>query len=89
MVVHIITVWYVMQESDMGRSCGTHVRMRNAYKDLYRKPERRRQLGRHVCTWKDAIKANFKEVIWGGFGLGLFGSGNRAMMGMCEHSNEP
>jgi hypothetical protein len=25
----------------------------------------------------------------GGFGLGLFGSGYRAMMGMCELSNEP
>jgi hypothetical protein len=72
-----------MQESDMGRSC------RSKYKDLDRNPERKRQLGRPVCRWKYAIKSDFKDIIWGVYGLGLFGSGYRAMMDMCEHSNEP
>jgi hypothetical protein len=62
--------------------------MRSAYKDLYRKPERKRKLGRPVCRWKDDIKADFKEIICGVFVLGLFGSGYRAMMFMCEHSTE-
>jgi hypothetical protein len=63
--------------------------MRSAYNDLDRNPERKRQLGRPVCRWKDAIRAHFKEIICGVFALGLFGSGYRAMMDMCEHSNEP
>jgi hypothetical protein len=47
MVVHIITVWYIICESfelkeiDMGRSCSTHGIMKNAYRDLDRKPERK------------------------------------------------
>jgi hypothetical protein len=78
-----------LEEIDVGRSYSTHVRMRNDYKDLYRNPERKRQHGRPMCRWKDAIKADFKDIILGGFGLSLFGSGYRAMMGMCVHSNEP
>jgi hypothetical protein len=38
--------------------------MRNAYKVLDRKPERSRPLGRPKCGWKDAIKIDFKEIIW-------------------------
>jgi hypothetical protein len=78
-----------LKKIDMGRLYSTHVRMRNAYKDLYRKPERKRQLGRPMCRSKDPIKADFKEIFNGDFGLGLFGSGYRAILGMCEHSNEP
>jgi hypothetical protein len=40
--------------------------MRNAFKDLDRKPERKRQLGRPMCRRKDAIKTVFKEIIWEG-----------------------
>jgi hypothetical protein len=45
MVLHVIAVWYIMQESnqfkeiDMSRSYSRHMRMRNAYKDMDRKPE--------------------------------------------------
>jgi hypothetical protein len=37
--------------------------MRNAYKDLDRKPERMRPLGRHMCRWKDSIQTGFEEII--------------------------
>jgi hypothetical protein len=57
MVLDVITVWYIMyeryefKESDMGRSHSTHVRMRNTYKDLDRRPERMRPLGKYLWSW--------------------------------------
>jgi hypothetical protein len=48
----------------VGKSCSTHGRVRNAYKVLDGKPERSRPLGIRKCTWKDAIKIDFKEIIW-------------------------
>jgi hypothetical protein len=44
----------------MGRSCSAHVRMRNAYKCLDRRPERMRPLGRYLCKWILNI------LFWGG-----------------------
>jgi hypothetical protein len=66
----------------MGRSCNTHVRMRNAYKVLDRKPERMRALGRHLWRWI------FLRYSFGGFGL-VFVSECKVTMVMYEHSNEP
>jgi hypothetical protein len=40
--------------------------MRNACRDLDRKPERKRPLGRPMYRWKDTVKTDFKEVIWEG-----------------------
>jgi hypothetical protein len=40
------------------------VRVRNAYKVLGGKPERRTRLERPKCGWRDAIKIDFKEIIW-------------------------
>jgi hypothetical protein len=57
--------------------------MRSAYKVLHRKPERMRPLGRHLCRWI------FLRYNFGAFGMGLFVSGSKVMMDMCEHSNEP
>jgi hypothetical protein len=37
-----------------------HVRMRNAYKDLDREPERKRPLGRPMYRWKDTISIDFR-----------------------------
>jgi hypothetical protein len=48
------------KEIDLGRSYSTHVRMRNAYKNLGRKTERKKPLGRPMCRWKDSIKTDFK-----------------------------
>jgi hypothetical protein len=53
--------------------------VRNAYKFLSRKPERSRLLGRPKCRRKDLER----------FVLCLFAIGYRAMMSMCDHSNEP
>jgi hypothetical protein len=40
--------------------------MRSTYKDLDRTFERRGQLGRPVCSWKDTFRTDFKEIIWQG-----------------------
>jgi hypothetical protein len=40
----------------VGKSCSTHARVRNAYKVLDGKPERRRLLGRPKCGWKYALR---------------------------------
>ena len=50
----------------MGKSCSAHAAVRNAYKVFDRKPERGRSLGRPKCRWRDAIKIDFKEIIWKG-----------------------
>jgi hypothetical protein len=36
--------------------------MRNAYKGLIAKPERKKPIGRPRCTWEDIIKMNLREV---------------------------
>ena len=46
----------------MGKSCSAHATERNAYKVSEGKPER----GRPKCRWRDAIKIDFKEIIWKG-----------------------
>jgi hypothetical protein len=38
--------------------------------------------------WRDTVKTFYRNNL-GEFGPGLFGSGYRAMMVMCEHINEP
>jgi hypothetical protein len=48
------------------KSWSTHARLRNAYKVLVGKPERSRPLGRPKCGWRDAVKIDFKEIIWEG-----------------------
>jgi hypothetical protein len=50
----------------VGRSCSTHVTVRNVYKVLAGKLKRSRALGRPKSGWKDAIKIDFKEIIWEG-----------------------
>jgi hypothetical protein len=47
----------------VGKSCSTHARVRNAYKVLEGK-QRNSPLGRPKCRCKDAIKIDFKEIIW-------------------------
>jgi hypothetical protein len=57
--------------------------MRITYKDLDTKYEGKGWLGRPVCRWKDTIK----EIIWEG--LDWIWLRIQAIMGMCEHNNEP
>jgi hypothetical protein len=47
----------------VSRSYSTHVIMRNSYKDLDRKFEKR-QLWTSVHRWKDNVETDIKEVIW-------------------------
>ena len=42
------------------------MQQRLAYRDLVRKPERKRQLGTHRSRWKDNIKKNSKMNRLGG-----------------------
>jgi hypothetical protein len=37
-------------------------KMRNAYKLLFGKSERKRSLGRTKCKWENNIKLNLKEI---------------------------
>jgi hypothetical protein len=37
-------------------------RIRNAFKILVQKPEEKGPLGKHRCTWKDAIKMWLKGI---------------------------
>jgi hypothetical protein len=53
-----------MLESDVCKSCSKHARVRNANKVLGKNLERSKTLGRSKCGWKDAIKIDFKEIIW-------------------------
>jgi hypothetical protein len=38
--------------------------MKNAYKIVVAKAERKRPLGRPTHRWEDSIKTNLKEVLW-------------------------
>jgi hypothetical protein len=60
----------------------------DAYKGLVGRPERKRQLGRHWCRWKDNIKMYLREVVCG-LGLDTCGSGNGRVAGCCDCVNEP
>jgi predicted small integral membrane protein len=49
----------------MGKAYSMHGEMRNAYKILAGKPERKTALGRHRHRWEDNIKMDLRET---GFG---------------------
>jgi hypothetical protein len=40
--------------------------MKNAYRILVRKPERKRPLGRPRRRWKDNTRINIREIRWEG-----------------------
>jgi hypothetical protein len=50
----------------MGEAYSRHGEMRNAYKTLVGKPERKRPFGRPRRRWEDNIKADLKEIGWKG-----------------------
>jgi hypothetical protein len=49
-----------VNEDEMGISCSTHGKRRNAYRVFVRKPERKRPLGIHIGRWEDDIKMDLK-----------------------------
>jgi len=69
--------------------CARRVEMRNAYKILVGKPERKRPRGRPRSRWEDNIKMDLKGNSVGGCGLDSSGSGYGPVVGSCDHDNEP
>jgi hypothetical protein len=50
----------------MGGTCGVHGEIRNAYKILVTKPERKRIFGRLRLRWEDNIRIDLREIRWEG-----------------------
>jgi hypothetical protein len=46
----------------MGKACSTNGEMRNAYRILIGKPDRKRSLGRPSRKWVDNIKMDLREI---------------------------
>jgi hypothetical protein len=59
--------------------------MRNAYKILFGKPERRRILERYIYRWEGNIKMDLKEI---GCELDSSGLGWGTVAVYCEHGNK-
>jgi hypothetical protein len=49
--------------------------MRNAYKNISRKSEGKRSLGKHRDRWEDNVRMDLSEIGWGKCGLDSSGSG--------------
>jgi hypothetical protein len=62
--------------------------VKNAYKMLNRKPEGKRHLGRPRRRWKVNIKMDIRKIVWM-LWTELPGSGQKPVMGCCEHCNGP
>jgi hypothetical protein len=60
-------IYYVgiVKTDEMGRACSTHWEERNAYIVVVRKPEGKRNPGRHRRRWEDNIKMDCKDIGWG------------------------
>jgi hypothetical protein len=61
--------------------------MRKVYKILVGKTDGKSPLARPGHTWENNITTDFKRDRVGECGLDPSGSGERQMMGSCEHSN--
>jgi len=61
--------------------------MGDAYRSSVGKPEGKRPLGRHRCTWEDNIIMDLREIRVGECGLGSSGSGLGSVVGPCKHCN--
>jgi hypothetical protein len=77
----------VIVKDGMGRACGTHGEVRNAYKILVGKPEGKRSLGRPRHRWEDNIRVDIKEIWWDGVDW-IHLAQDRPVAGSCENSNE-
>jgi hypothetical protein len=51
-----------MNEDEMGGACSMHRRVRNAFKIVVRKPERRRHLGRPRYRWANNMRMDLRET---------------------------
>jgi hypothetical protein len=55
--------WQPIAEDEIGGTCSTHARDKNAHKTLVGKPEGKRPLRRPKLTWKDNIKMGIKNNV--------------------------
>jgi hypothetical protein len=58
-------------------------------KILIGKLEVRRPLERYRHRWKDNIRLNIREIVWGRCGLDESGTGLGPVADSCEDGNEP
>jgi hypothetical protein len=61
--------------------------MRNAFKIVYAKPKRNRQLGRLSCRWGDKIKIDLKKRGCGHMDWMYHDQDRVQKEGFCEHAN--
>jgi hypothetical protein len=55
-----------IEKNGMDGSCSAYGKSRGVYRVVVRKPEGKRQLGRHRRRWEDNIKIDLQEVGCGG-----------------------
>jgi hypothetical protein len=55
-----------MKKDEMGRSCSTDGRNRNAYRILVGESDEKRALGRPRCRWVKTNKIDLREIEWDG-----------------------
>ena len=68
--------------NDRAENVALSGKVRGVFRNLVRKPEGKRPLGRPRCRWEDNIKMDLQEV---GFG----GKNWIELAGTCECGNEP
>jgi hypothetical protein len=75
-----------MKDDQKDRACSTHGKMRNEYKSLVGKSERKRPLGTPIRRWDINIKMDIKIVImWTEF---IYLTVEK-VANSCEHCDEP
>jgi hypothetical protein len=52
-------------ENEVGRVCSTNGEKRNLYRIVVGKPGGKRLLGRYRRRWKDNIKIDLREILYG------------------------
>jgi hypothetical protein len=72
----------------MDRSCSRYEKIRNSYKNLVEKPERKRRLGRSRRRWGNIIMDLLENRVRI-CGLDSSGSEQELVAGSYEHSSEP
>jgi hypothetical protein len=73
----------------MDRACSTNGGEEERIKDLVRKPEGKRPLGRPRRRWVENIKMDLRQTGWDGTDWIDLAQDRKPVEGSCEHGNEP